>query len=420
MATTMKKLDPYQSSQPSERLDAQSLFLRKPLPWGTTPSSLRLGESSRRPPEELKRDFAWPRGPWKTSGNEVAEAIVITDTVGQITMANGAALTFLYHTPGNLLGQSCDALRIGGLDCPHQALSQEQPLIEREILSPAGDHLLNIRVSSFADADGRVCGFAHVIRDVTSERALKDHLIEVERMSLSGLMVSSVAHDVATPLNIITNIAELLLLDSEPGSPITSNLKKVMTQARRVAEMTHQLLDFVSPRPAEFIVVDLVELTRETLDLIQCELRKANIRVSIESSLETAPVWGDRVQLQQVLLNIITNAIQAMKKDGLLMVRIAEDSCPLKHLRSVLLSIEDRGPGLSAQAMERMFDYFFTTKSAEGGTGLGLAICKQILDGHDATITAENIESGGVRFSIRLQVATACEARACTNSPQVS
>jgi signal transduction histidine kinase len=226
-------------------------------------------------------------------------------------------------------------------------------------------------------------------------------------MSLAGLMVSSVAHEVATPLCIISNIAEMLLQNVERESPIAVQLKKIVTQSQRISELTRGLLDFVRHRPAQFAEVDMAGLIHETFDLIRLEFSKAHIQVSVENNLDMPPVRGDRAQLQQVLLNLLVNAIQAMKSGGRLMVRIAEAANGSERQQTVLLTIEDTGPGIPPQTIEKMFDFFFTTKTAEGGTGLGLAICKQIIEGHDGTIRGENMESGGARFTIQLPAAAA-------------
>ncbi|HXG63856.1 MAG TPA: ATP-binding protein [Blastocatellia bacterium] len=343
---------------------------------------------------------------WEATFNAMADAIVITDTAGQITLANRAAAETFRQPPGELLGQSCDALLIEGAACPHRG----RDVKEGEILSRAGDRLLNIRVSSFGSADGHVTGFVHVIRDVTRERALERHLIQAERMSLAGLMVSAVAHEVATPLSVISNIAEVLLLDVEQGSPTATELNKIVIQARRVAEMMRGILNFVRQGPAQFSAVNLGQLARETLDLLEYELRKARVAASVESSPAAPAIWGDAAQLQQVLLNLVTNAIHAMKSGGRLTVRIAEDATLGAHGRSALLIVEDTGPGIAPEAREKLFDFFFTTKLDEGGTGLGLAISRQIVEGHGGTITADNAPGGGARFFVRLPAAISRES----------
>jgi signal transduction histidine kinase len=259
----------------------------------------------------------------------------------------------------------------------------------------------------------------HVLLEkLNSEHALERFLAEVERMSLGGLMVAAVAHEVATPLSVIANLAEMMLRDCERDSAMAAKLNKIVTQAHRISDMTRHMLDFFRHRPTEFADVDLAGLTNETFDLIKHELRKARIQVAVENHLEPPFIWGDRAQLQQVLLNLFVNAIQAMKDGGLLTVRINEQASRANCRRTVLLTVEDTGPGIPPQTIEKMFDFFFTTKTAEGGTGLGLAICKQFIGGHNGTIRAENMENSGARFVIQLPAATAEAARASPSSQQ--
>ncbi|HXG92424.1 MAG TPA: ATP-binding protein [Blastocatellia bacterium] len=342
---------------------------------------------------------------WEATFNAMADAIVITDAEGQITLINNAASEVFHRTSEELAGQNCDALLIGDFTCPHRLSLREQDSKGREILSRAGDRLLNVRASSFLDAAGQVAGFVHVFRDVTRERVLERHLMQAERMSLAGLMVSAVAHEVATPLSVISNIAEMLLMDVERGSQQATELNKIVTQARRVAEMMRSILNFVRQRPAQFDAVNLAELARETLDLLEYELRKLGIQATVESSPAAPAVWGDAAQLQQVLLNLVTNAIQAMKNGGRLRIRISEAAGSDGRGRSALLIVEDTGQGITPEALDRLFDFFFTTKMAEGGTGLGLAISRQIVEGHGGTMAAENIEGGGARFLVKLPAA---------------
>jgi signal transduction histidine kinase len=134
------------------------------------------------------------------------------------------------------------------------------------------------------------------------------------------------------------------------------------------------------------------------------ELRKARIETSLEAEPTTPPAWGDRNQLQQVLLNLLTNAMQAMKQGGRLTLQIRVAESQEQEARAVALVVADNGPGIATEAMNRLFDFFFTTRSHEGGTGLGLAITRQIIEGHLGRITAENT-GDGARFIVTLPAA---------------
>ena len=421
MATSVTELDYHQVRKSQVRksqvrnMDALGMggaFLETPT---TSP------ELSELMIEGLKRTLVWGRRPRSMQSNETAEAIVITDVTGRITMANGAALNIFYPTRAELLEKTCNDLLVEGQECPHTALLRDHSVIERQVFSRGGNFLLEVHANRLEDTEGRLSGFAHVMRDVTSERALEHHLIEAGRMSLAGLMASAVAHEVATPLSIIANTAEMLLMTSKRDAKEAAELNKIVTQARRIAEMTRRMSDFVHQRPAQFASVDIAELARETLGLLEFELIKARINFSTDCAPGTPAVWGDRAQLQQVLLNLITNAIQAMKRNGSLHIRIAESNAN-GHKRSVLIAVEDTGPGIPRHALTKMFDFYFTTKIAEGGTGLGLAISKRIIEGHGGTLRAENraeisaenrienMDGGGARLLIRLPAAGVSKA----------
>lgn len=335
----------------------------------------------------------------------LSDAIVVTDLAGRITQANGAVARLFGRLPEEVIGEDCHTLLAEGQVCPHTLTNEQERVAEHEMMNRARDRALNVRISSIMDAGRRVTGFVHVIRDITRQRVIERHLMQAERMALAGQMVSAVAHEVATPLSVVANIAEMLLLDVEPGSQTARELNKIITQARRIAEMMRGLLNFVRQSPAQYTAVDLTQLARETLDLMSYEMRRCRIEWMLEDGDGAPPVWADRGQLQQVLLNLLTNAMQAMKDGGRLVVRIGEIKGANRHPRAVTLTVEDSGPGIEPEAMEKLFDFFFTTRAGQGGTGLGLAITRQIVEGHGGTITAENLNGGGARFSVRLPVA---------------
>lgn len=337
--------------------------------------------------------------------NAIGDAIVVTDAAGRITQANDAVRRLFNRAPAEVTGDTCHSLLVEGQSCPHALPAACEGVIESELLNREQDRVLNLRVSRVTDPESGAAGFIHIIRDITRERVIERHLMQAERMSLAGQMVSAVAHEVATPLSVVANIAEMLRLDVDPGSQTDAELSKIVTQVRRVTEMMRGLLNFVRQSPAQYAAVDLTQLTRETLELMSYELRKARIETDLTAEPATPPVWGDRSQLQQVLLNLLTNAMQAMKNGGRLAVRIGLAESQDGEPRAIALTVEDTGPGIAPEAMGRLFDFFFTTRGGEGGTGLGLAITRQIVEGHRGRITAENVTGGGARFAITLPAA---------------
>jgi PAS domain S-box-containing protein len=337
--------------------------------------------------------------------NAISDAIVVTDTSGRITQANKTVLRLFNRTPDEVIGDTCHSLLAEGQDCPHIQSPGNEGVIERELLNRERDKILNLRVTSVTDPAQQTVSFIHVIRDISRERVIERHLIQAERMSLAGQMVSAVAHEVATPLSVVANIAEMLRLDAEPDSPTATDLGKIIIQARRVTEMMRSLLNFVRQAPAQYASVDLRQLARETLELMNYELRKARIETRFDADSAVPAVWGDAAQLQQVLLNLLTNAMEAMKDGGRITVRIGITESGSGEPKAVVLAVEDTGPGIAPEALGKIFDFFFTTRNGEGGTGLGLAITRQIVEGHRGRVTAENISGGGARFTVTLPAA---------------
>jgi PAS domain S-box-containing protein len=337
--------------------------------------------------------------------NAISDAIIVTDAASRITQANDSVLHIFNRAPDEVIGDTCHSLLAEDQGCPHLQSPGNEGVVERELLNRERDRILNLRVTSVPEPAQQAGSFIHVIRDITRERVIERHLIQAERMSLAGQMVSAVAHEVATPLSVVANIAEMLRLDAEPDSHTATDLGKIVTQARRVTEMMRSLLNFVRQAPAQYASVDLRQLARETLELMSYELRKARIETAFEAAPATPPVWGDAAQLQQVLLNLLANAMQAMKDGGRIAVRIGVAESSGGEPNAVALVVEDTGPGVAPEALDRIFDFFFTTRGAEGGTGLGLAITRQIVEGHHGRVTVGNLDGGGARFTVTLPTA---------------
>jgi PAS domain S-box-containing protein len=364
-----------------------------------------LLEQALRGQRELLTEVQAAHALLQSTFNALTDAVIVTDPAGRITQANGNVAALFGRAPEEVLGDQCQSLLTEGQACLHLPAVEREAVLERETANRARDRLLSLRVSSIADAQRQVIGFMHIIRDVTRQRALERHLMQAERLSLAGQMVSAVAHEVATPLSVVANIAELLRLDAEADSRTAAELQKIITQVRRVTEMMRSLLGFVRQSPAHFAAIDLAQLARETLDLMSYELRKARIEPALEADPAAPPVWGDRHQLQQVLLNLVTNAMQAMNTGGRLWLRVGLAASQGDDPRAVALIVEDNGPGIAPEARQKLFDFFYTTRGEEGGTGLGLAITKQIVEGHGGHIAVENVPAGGARFAVMLPAA---------------
>ncbi|GBC76718.1 Sporulation kinase E [bacterium HR08] len=352
--------------------------------------------------EHLLEDVRAARAQWEATFNAIADGLVLTTPEGIIEQANEALARFVGLPREQWLGQSCRLLweRLGRSGaCPHERVVATGRAQEEEVVEAATGRTFRVLMTPVRSVRGEILGVVHIFREVTLERHLERQARHAERMVLAGQIVSGIAHEAATPLSIIANIAEALLLDVPSESPMASDLRRIVAQARRLTEMLRQLLDFVRQAPPAFRELDVNALIEETLALLRHSFRAARIEVVADLEPELPPIRADRHQLQQVLLNLFTNALHAMPEGGRLCVRTEVLSGAPKQVQ---ITVEDTGVGISPEHLPRIFDFFFTTRADRGGTGLGLAIARQIVEAHEGTIEVESAPGRGTRFRVRV------------------
>jgi nitrogen-specific signal transduction histidine kinase/CheY-like chemotaxis protein len=257
--------------------------------------------------------------------------------------------------------------------------------------------------------DGKLRRIVHSIQDVTAERRARKLLEQTERLVTIGQMAAGVAHEINNPLNAIVGMAELLCEDlGDEGAKRMA--EHIRDQALRIGRITKNLLTFARPRPQEFAPVDINNVVREVLEMKSYQLRSNNIAVALNLTEPLPKVLGDKLQLQQVLLNLINNAEDAMSEQGGGTLSITTEQAK----GFVRLLVEDTGKGIPPELLPHIFDPFFTTKPVGKGTGLGLAIVYGIVTGHGGKIWAENKPEGGAKFVVELPVALQAEIQSQT------
>jgi signal transduction histidine kinase/CheY-like chemotaxis protein len=250
------------------------------------------------------------------------------------------------------------------------------------------------------DREGRAVGWLELYYDVTGERQLQSKLLQTEKMAAVGQLVSGIAHELNNPLTAIMGYGQLLLgqgLAPEQYSEAT----KVFEQAERARRIVKNLLYFARENEPERTRVDLNEIVERTLALRSYELRVENILVECELVADLPETMADPYQLQQVVLNLLTNAEQALLQERgqgkvTIKTRVADGN-------RIAVEISD-DPGVPRGIASRIFDPFFTTKPPGVGTGLGLSIVYGIVKQHGGEVTFENQNGGGARFVVELPV----------------
>ena len=247
--------------------------------------------------------------------------------------------------------------------------------------------------------------------------ATERELVQAEKASLLGQLASGVAHEIGTPLNVMSGNAEYLLRKLGPADPARPALEQIVRQAERITEMVQQLLDFARPSEARRVPFALADVLSETLQIVSPMLRRLDVRVDVDP--DTPPVLGDPRLLEHALLNLVVNACQAMPKEGRLSIVVGVET-PAADGRDagahVCCRICDTGCGIAAENLGRIFQPFYTTKAQGEGTGLGLAIVERIVRQLQGSIEVSSRPGEGTTFTLRLRAAPASEAVAAARS----
>jgi CheY-like chemotaxis protein len=220
-----------------------------------------------------------------------------------------------------------------------------------------------------------------------------------------GTLLASVAHELNNPLAVILMQAELLQADTG-GGPLAEYAAEITEAATRCERLVRQFLTLARQHAPERTAVDLHALITETMELLAPVLRVDTISVNLRLAAELPPLWADPHQLQQVLVNLVTNAQQALREVAAPRQLTLTTRWHPEHVR-VTLEVADSGPGMSPEIQARIFEPFFTTKLSGAGTGLGLPLCQGIIEGHGGSISVTSAPDQGTTFRIELPVGTA-------------
>jgi signal transduction histidine kinase len=277
-----------------------------------------------------------------------------------------------------------------------------------QVIARGSDQVLDLPISGrFFDVHSAVISSGKrrfiqmILRDVTQRHEMLDTLVKAERLAAAGTFASGVAHEVNNPLASISSLVQALLPDeADPGRQTT--LRTILSQITRIATTLKDLVNFGRPAPPERRPLDLNGVIGETLRLVAYNRRFDGIHIESALAPDLAPAFADQNGIQQVMLNLLFNAGDALQ-GGQGQIQITTKNCcaPSGDPR-VMMTLTDNGCGIAPENLERVFDPFFTTKPAGSGVGLGLSLCQSIVLSNHGTIKIESAPGCGTKATICL------------------
>lgn len=266
--------------------------------------------------------------------------------------------------------------------------------------APGGRQLVvNASVAPLVGKTGARLGRLLLLDDITQRVRLEDQLVQTEKLTSLGLLAAGVAHEVNTPLAVISNYIQMLAKQIPSDDPRQKTIERIVKQTFRASEIVNNLLNFSRAGASEFVAVDINSILEETLTLVQHPFKTAQVNVLTNYSEQLPSVLGSPTRLQQVFLNLFMNARDAMPGGGMLEVRTAAQN------GSVEIEVTDTGTGIPPEHLHRIFDPFFTTKASGRGTGLGLSVSYGIIKEHAGKIDVRSTPGKGTSFRLEFPVA---------------
>ena len=352
-------------------------------------------------------------------------AIIATDLDLRVVQWNRASERLFGWQADEIIGRQCPLMAVDAngvsKDRLHDVLPGTTEISgrETEVARKDGSHVkVDVSVAVIHDATGVPAGFVTLAVDLTERTRLEAQLLQAQKMEAVGQFAGGIAHDFNNLLTVITAYAELLIGDVDETAPKRADLLEIRGAASRAAALVRQLLAFSRRQVLVPTLIDLNSVVCETEQMLRRVLPPT---VTIVTSLdpELHVVFADTGQVEQVLMNLVVNARDAMVNGGTLTVTTANvardaangaDDVDARHTAEVMLSVSDTGCGMPREIQDRIFEPFFTTKEVGKGTGLGLSTAHGIVSQSGGRLTVSSTEGVGTTFTIHLPAASTFDA----------
>lgn len=339
--------------------------------------------------------------------------VFIIDTDMRIMSFNKAAEWITGYCLDEVLGKPCYEIFKSSIcedQCPFDKVIKKGTPVNMRDVPIVGKDGIRITTSRswfhLEDVHKKTRGLVVIFRDITELTNLRQQLLQSEKLAVMGQLAAGVAHEINNPINGIITYIHLMLkkLDHNDVDPEVwkKNLKLVERETVRIGRLVKNLLNFSRKTEPDLRPVSLSKLIEETLPLLEDQFLIKDINVTKTSDDRIPEILADFNQLQQVVINLILNAVQAVEKKGTIKITLSAEGTKGSEC-FVNLRISDNGVGIPKEDMNKIFDPFYTTKTSDkGGVGLGLSIAEQIIKAHHGRITLNSEIAKGTEVSVRL------------------
>ncbi len=358
--------------------------------------------------EEISRE----KKEWEKTFDAITDMVWIEDGRQRVLRANQTLLSLTGFSAKEIAGKQCREL-FSAIGIHHRECICEDTILTKRPsfreLKGAGRSTFHFWAYPLIDEEGQLYAIVHYLKDVTDQKQLEQQLIRSEKLASLGTLVAGIAHEINNPLGIIAGYSEALL-DRAKEKSLQENkefedfpeyLTTIHNEIFRCKGILRSLLDFARPSAGTSREIDINELIKEVILLVNHRAKRLNHHIEFRLNRDLPKMYAEPASLRQLFLNIIINSMYFTPERGSIIITTEMDETP-QNRGMIRISIADTGSGIPEEIAGKIFDPFFTTKSVGEGTGLGLSICHKIVEDHGGSIDVESQVNKGTTVIIRL------------------
>lgn len=342
---------------------------------------------------------------WESTFDAITDPVSIISQNYTIERANVALAKVAGQNIRQVVGKKCYEVFAGRNSpcqgCPAKAAWSKHEAVLNRLESSICSRLYEVHAFPYTADKGDSHSMVVHYRDISESERLHEELVQQEKMAAIGMLAGGIAHEINNPLGGILAFTQLMIRDCKDGNTMKGDLEEIERAAVRCKKIVSDLLDFSRlSKPKDRQQLDVNPLLEKLFPFLKMEFKSWNIDLVTELDATIPRIIGSANQLQQVFLNLITNACHAMPKGGQLMVKTETKS----DRSQVMVIVRDTGVGIPKENISKIFDPFFTTKEPGKGTGLGLSVSYRIIKDHKGSILVDSVVGKGTAFKVTLPV----------------